>query len=112
MPVSEQGFNLLEQLHGEVGTWDHCFLRRKTWPAAALRDLPHGKKIGDHYPANEEAATCYLLPPLRRVYKETVDSLGESADSEPVPISSSQKAGTFPIPTWFRKGNCEAGCNL
>ncbi|CAE7268744.1 unnamed protein product [Symbiodinium sp. CCMP2592] len=49
----------------EVGTWDHCFLRRKTWPAAALRDL--------------------------RVYKETVDSLGESADSEPVPISSSQK---------------------
>ena len=46
---------------------------------------------------NEEAAIAlachYLLLRPRRVYKETVDSLGESADSEPVPISSSQKAG-------------------
>ncbi|CAE7720862.1 unnamed protein product [Symbiodinium pilosum] len=49
----------------EVGTWDYCFLRRKSWPATTLRDL--------------------------RVYKEAVDSLGESGDSEPVPISSSEK---------------------
>ena len=28
----------------------------------------------------------------RRVYKETLDSLGETGESEPVPISSSEKA--------------------
>ncbi|CAE7239549.1 unnamed protein product [Symbiodinium natans] len=49
----------------EVGTWDYCFLRRKSWPATTLRDV--------------------------RVYKETLDSLGETGESEPVPISSSEK---------------------
>ena len=91
-----------QQLHAQsqVGTWDHCFLRRKSWPAAALRDLPHGnkwQKFREPDMVNEEAAIAlachYLLLRPRRVYKETVDSLGESADSEPVPISSSQKAG-------------------
>ncbi|CAJ1362960.1 unnamed protein product [Effrenium voratum] len=48
----------------EVGTWDHCFLRRRLWPAARLKDL------------------C--------VYKECVDS-SETKASDPVPISSSEK---------------------
>ena len=27
----------------QVGTWDHCFLRRRLWPAARLKDLPLGE---------------------------------------------------------------------